>query len=163
MVTLRRISLIASTTLALAALVAAADAQPYGPGSGMMGPGMIMGPGMHGRFSRMCGPAAAGFAEWRIDRLEKLIKPTDAQRGKFEEFKAASKKAAEMMRSACPTEVPATMPGRMDAMEKRMEIMLQAVKTVRPALDAFYATLSDGQKTQFNSTSGHRRFWRHRG
>ena len=128
----------------------------------MMGPGMMMGPEMMGRsgLGRMCRPAAAGFAEWRIDRLERLIKPTDAQRGKFDEFKAASNKAAEIMRSACPTDVPATMPGRMEAMEKRMDAMLQSVKAVRPTLDAFYATLTDEQKKRLDSSSGPRRFWR---
>jgi hypothetical protein len=116
----------------------------------MMGPGM-MGPGMMGP---MCSPRAAGMAEWRIDRLERAIKPTEAQRAKLDEFKAASLKAAEAMRSA------ASMVGRMEAMEKRLETMLQAIKTVRPALDAFYATLTDEQKTVLDSDGGRRRFWK---
>ena len=91
-----------------------------------------------------------------------MIKPTDAQRAKFDEFKAASNKAAEAMRAACPTDVPTTMVGRMEAMEKRLDAMLQAVKTVRPALDAFYATLSDEQKADLNGGSGPGRFWRWR-
>lgn len=103
---------------------------------------------------RMCSPRTAGFAEWRIDRLERTIKPTDAQRAKFDEFKAASTKAAETMRPAWPTEVPTTMVGRMEAMEKRLDAMSQAIKTARPALEAFYATLSDEQKAQFNSDRG---------
>jgi hypothetical protein len=41
--------------------------------------------------------------------------------------------------------------------------MSQAIKTVRPALEAFYATLSDEQKAQLNSDRGrHGRFWRWR-
>jgi hypothetical protein len=170
MTVIRRLALISSAAIALTALAAAANAQHNGPGSGMMGPEMMMGPGMmgpgmmgpgmmgHGGFGRMCDPAAAGFAERRLDRLERLIKPTDAQRGKFDEFKAASNKAAEIMRSACPTDMPATMPGRMEAMEKRMDAMLQSVKTVRPALEAFYATLSDEQKARLDSRSGRHRF-----
>jgi hypothetical protein len=123
---------------------------------------MMMGPGMMGRggFNRMCSPAAAGFAEWRIDRLEQVVKPTDAQRAKFDEFKAASTKAAEAMRAACPTEIPKTVVGRMEAMDKRIDAMSQAVKTVRPALEAFYATLSDEQKAALDSNSGRGRFWR---
>ena len=46
MTTIRRIALVSSVTIALTALVAAADAQSYGPGSGLMGPGMMMGPEM---------------------------------------------------------------------------------------------------------------------
>jgi hypothetical protein len=116
-----------------------------------------------GHFARMCSPRSAGFAEWRIDRLERMIKPTEAQRAKFVEFKAASSKAAETMRTACPTDVPTTMVGRMEAMEKQLDAMSQAIKAVRPALDAFYATLSDEQKAQLNSDRGRRgRFWRWR-
>lgn len=164
MAVVRRIALIASAAIVWTAVVGAADAQPYGGGPGMMGSGMTMGPAMMGRggFGRMCSPAAAGFAEWRIDRLERLLKPTDAQRGKFDEFKAAASKAADIIRAACPADVPSTMPGRMEAMEKRMDAMLQAVKSVRPALDAFYATLNSEQKARLDSNSGPRRFWRWR-
>ena len=60
------------------------------------------------------------------------------------------------MRAACPTDVPTSIVGRMEAMEKRLDAMLQAVKTVRPALEAFYATLSDEQKASLNGGSGRR-------
>jgi hypothetical protein len=128
---------------------------------------MMIGPGPMRRemMGRMCGPGAAGFAEWRINRLEQAIKPTEAQRTKFDDYKAASNKAAEIMRGACPTEIPLTVTGRMEAMEKRMDAMLQAIKAVRPALDALYATLTDDQKAVINSTSGRRHrghFWRWR-
>ena len=114
----RRITLFAA--FALVALVGTANAQPYGPGW-MMGPGM-MGPGA---FGRMCGPTAAGFAEWRIEQLEQVIKPTDAQRAKFNELKTASSKAADIMHNACPTDFPKTTVGRMEVMEKRADAMLQ--------------------------------------
>ena len=131
---------------------------------GAGGPGMMMGPGMMGRggFDRTCNAGAVGFAEWRIDRLEQTLKLTDAQRAKFDEFKAASAKATEAMRAACPTEIPSTMVGHMQAMEKRLDTMSAAVKTTRPALEAFYATLSDDQKAKLDSSSGRRRFWRWR-
>ena len=130
-----------------------AEAQPYG--AGRDGPGYMMGPGMMDRqqFGRMCNPRSAGFAEWRIDCLERVVKPTDAQRAKFDEFKAASNKAAETMHAASSTDIPTTMVGRMEAMEKRLDAMSQAVKTVRPAFEAFYATLSDEQKAKLNSAS----------
>jgi LTXXQ motif family protein len=158
--------LFAVCALATLSLTAIAQAQPTDRGRGDRdGRGYMMGPGMmdRGHLARMCSPRAAGFAEWRIDRLERRIKPTESQRGKFDEFKAASNKAAEIVRAACPTDVPTTMVGRMDAMAKRLDAMSQAIKTVRPALEAFYATLSDEQKAQFNSDRGrHGRFWRWR-
>jgi hypothetical protein len=130
----------------------------------MMGQGMMMGPTMMGRrsFNRMCSPGAAGFAQWRIERIEQAIKPTDAQRAKLDEYKAASAKAAEAMRSACPADVPTTIVGRMAAMEKRFDAMAAAVKAVRPTLEAFYAMLSDEQKALLDSNPRGERSWRHR-
>ena len=164
--------LIASAALGIAALLAAAAAQPFGPGMmgpGFMGPGMMTGPGtagswMMGRrgFGGMCNPAASGFAEWRTDRLADLVKLIDAQRGKFDEFKAASVKSAEIMRDACQADVPETIVGRTEAMEKRMDTMLQAIRTMRPALEAFYATLGDEQKARLDSNVGRGRSWRWR-
>jgi hypothetical protein len=158
----RLLAVFAFATLSLATV---AEAQPYDRGrGGPDGPGYMMGPGMMDRqlFGRMCSPRNSGFAEWRLDRMERTIKPTEAQRAKFDEFKAASNKAAETMRAACPTDVPTTMVGRMEATEKRLDAMLQAVKTVRPAFEAFYATLSDEQKAALNVGPGPRRFWRWR-
>lgn len=40
---------------------------------------------------------------------------------------------------------------RLDAMNNRLDAMVQAVKTLRPTLGTFYASLSDEQKAQFNS------------
>ena len=163
------IVLIASVALGVGALLTTAATAQSGPGPGFMGPGMMSGPGVHwmmGRrgFGAMCHPGTSGFAEWRADRIAELVKLTDAQRGKFDEFKAASSKSAEVMRNACQTDVPATIVGRTEAMEKRMDTMLQAIKTMRPALEAFYATLSDEQKASLDSNYGRGRFgrWRDR-
>ena len=151
---------LAVCALAILSLTAVAQAQPTDRGPGDRdGGGYMMGPGMmdRGHFGRICSPRSAGFAEWRIDRLERTIKPTE------DEFKVASNKAAETMRAACPADAPTTMVGRMEAMEKRVDAMSQAIKTVRPALEAFYATLSDEQKAQLDSHRGrHGRFWRWR-
>jgi hypothetical protein len=137
------------TALLLAGPVAAQ------PGSGMMmGPGM--GSGMMGR--AMCSPRAAGFAEWRIERIERAVQPTEAQRGAFNDLKAASAKAVETMAAACPRDVPQTATARLEAMEKRLEAMLAAVKTVRPAFDAFYASLTSEQKTSLDRVGP--RHWR---
>lgn len=149
---------ILAASLALVGMfaVAPSHAQMMGPGGGGpgggpgMGRGMMMGPGMmgggRGGWAGMCDPRAAGMAEWRMERIERLIKPTDAQKTALEALRAASTKAAEQVASACPKEFPVGASARMEAMEKRMESMLAAIKTVRPAFDAFYATLTDEQK-----------------
>lgn len=157
-----RHQLISSCTTALLGctmLVAQASAQPMsrGGGPGMMGPHVI-GPG----YGRMCGPGPAGFVEWRLERLAPTLKLTDAQKAKFDELKAVSARSAETARAACASTAAATVPARMEAMEKRMEAMLAASKAVRPALEAFYASLTDEQKAQLDSGGERHRFWRWR-
>ena len=155
---LHRVSCLAAALFGCAILAASAHAQPmFGGGGMMMGPHVI-GPG----FDRMCGPGPAGFVEWRLDMMAPSLKLTDAQRAKFDELKSTSAKSTEAVRSACAAGVSSTMPGRMEAMEKRMEAMLAASKSIRPALDAFYASLTDEQKAQLDSGQGRHRFWRWR-
>lgn len=143
-----------------------------GPGSGNgprgygWGPGMMMGPGMMdwgggmGGMGAMCDPRGAGLAEWRMERIERLITPTDAQRAALNDLRTASAKAAEIVAAACPREFPASASARLELMEKRLDAMQQAIKTVRPAFDAFYATLNDDQKARIN-TGGPRRWGWH--
>lgn len=153
-------TLLSLATLASVGLTSfSAQAQPSGTGSGMM-----MGPGIMNRvmMGGMCSPKATGFVEWRIKQLEETIKPNDAQKAKLEDLKTASNKASEILRESCATSWPSTAPSRMEAMEKRIETMLQAIKTVRPAMDAFYATLTEEQKKQIDSGVGRHRFWRWR-
>jgi hypothetical protein len=144
----------------------AAGGPGTGPGAGYgWGPGMMMGPGMMGWGGRggmmagMCDPRGAGLAEWRMERVQRLIKLTDPQKTALEQLRTASTKAAESIAAACPRDFPASATARMELMEKRMEAMLAAVKTVRPAFDAFYATLDNEQKARIDQGGPRRWGW----
>jgi hypothetical protein len=144
--------------LLLTSFPAAAQPGPHGWGPGMMmGPGM-MGSGMMG--AGMCDPRAAGLAEWRIDAIERAVRPTESQRKGLDDLKAASTKAAETIAAACPRVFPETAPARLELMEKRLDAMLTAIKTVRPAFDAFYASLTAEQKTALDRSGPRRWGWR---
>jgi hypothetical protein len=135
----------------------------YGPGRGYgWGPGSMMGPGMMGwrGMAGMCDPRAAGLAEWRAQRIASLVKPTDAQKKALDDLRAASAKAAETIAAACPRDFPTNASQRMELMEKRLEAMLTAIKTVRPAFDAFYNSLTDEQKARVNAAGPRRWGWR---
>jgi hypothetical protein len=54
------------------------------------------------------------------------------------------------MQAACPDETPITPPGRLEAMEKRLQAMIDAAKTVKPALESFYSSLTSERKARFN-------------
>jgi hypothetical protein len=134
----------------------------YGPRGGW-GPGMMMGPGMMrggGGMGAVCDPRGAGLAEWRMKRIERLISPNDAQRAALNDLRTASAKAADIVAAACPREFPESATARLELMEKRLDAMQQAIKVVRPAFDAFYATLNDEQKARVN-TAGPRRWGWH--
>jgi hypothetical protein len=147
----------------MAALLSANGPAAAQPGPHGWGPGMMMGPGMMGQGmmgAGMCDPRAAGLAEWRIETIERAVRPTESQRKALDDLKAASTKAAETIAAACPRDLPETAPARLELMEKRLDAMLAAIKTVRPAFDAFYASLTAEQKTALDRVGPRRWGWR---
>jgi LTXXQ motif family protein len=103
------------------------------------------------RAAEVCSDNAAQLTDWPIERISAVVEPTDAQRPALEELRAASAKAIDMLKSGCPRDLPSIPTGRVAAMESRLQVMLAAVQTVRPALERFYQSLSDEQKARFNA------------
>jgi hypothetical protein len=141
------------------------DTGPTGPGTGRMGPGMTGRGGIDPNDPDITGPRGdAGFcqerfarmAQLRLERIQRLVRPMEEQRLAFEELRMAAAKAVEIARAACPIERPLTPPARMAAAERLMEARLQALKTVRPALESFYKVLSDEQKIRWANGSDSR-------
>jgi len=93
----------------------------------------------------------ANVMSWPTDRIDNAIHPNDAQRAKADALQSALSQAADTIKAACPSEAPTTPPGRLAAIGKRLQAMLQAVDTVQPALADFYNSLSDDQKARFNT------------
>ncbi len=114
-------------------------------------------PGRRGRPDRgrahiahICVEPSPGLTDWPIERIAQTVEPTEAQRARLDELQAATAKAVNILQSACPIDLPSTPVGRLEALEQRLGVMLQAVQTVRPALDRFYQSLNDEQKARFN-------------
>jgi hypothetical protein len=91
------------------------------------------------------------LTQWPVDEIAQVVEPTPQQRDLLNGLKAASARAARLLQGACPAHPPATPLGRLDAMAKRLDTMLQALDVVRPALAKFYDPLSDEQKARFNA------------
>jgi hypothetical protein len=102
-------------------------------------------------FAELCGEAAPGLTEWPVDRIVAAVAPNEQQRALLDALVRAADKAAETLRAACPRSVPVTPVGRLEALEEQLAAMQQAVGAVRPALEAFYGSLSDDQKERFNA------------
>jgi hypothetical protein len=100
------------------------------------------------RFATMCGPEGGRILERMVARMERITKPTDAQRPAFDKLKEAAVKAREAGIAGCPAEPSMTLPGRLADAEKRLAARLEATRILRPAIEAYYALLSDEQKAR---------------
>jgi hypothetical protein len=100
--------------------------------------------------SASCGAVQPGLTDWPSAAIEQSVRPNEDQRRALDALRNAADDAANMLSEACEPEQALTPPARLAAVGKRLDAMLQAVKTVRAALDTFYGTLSDEQKAAFD-------------
>jgi len=100
--------------------------------------------------SKNCSEAKPGLANLPIEKIEDVVKPTDAQADGLKQLQDATGKAVSLLQAACPEQTPLTPPGRLAAMEKRLQAMIDAANTVKPALEGFYSSLSNEQKARFD-------------
>jgi hypothetical protein len=105
----------------------------------------------NGSLAQSCQTAQASVPEWPTAEIESRLHPNEAQRASLTSLQQATAKATEMLKASCPTTEPISPPARLDAIRNRLDTMLQAVKTVRVALDDFYGKLNDEQKAQFEA------------
>lgn len=98
-----------------------------------------------------CDANKPGLTNLPIERIEDAVKPTEQQLGSLDRLDQATSKAVQLLAAACPDDIPLTPIGRLEAMEKRLDAMVQAGKTVQPALEEFYASLTNEQKARFNT------------
>jgi hypothetical protein len=78
------------------------------------------------------------------------VQPTEAQDASLDRLDEAMQKAVDTLREACPNTVAMTPVGRLEVMKQRLDAMIQAANTVRPAPEDLYAALNDEQKAKFN-------------
>jgi hypothetical protein len=106
---------------------------------------------MPDRLAQMCGEDSRDIAGLPIDQIQQGLQLNDAQRAALDDLANASVKAAQDIKAACPTQIASTAPGRLAAMQGRIEAMIAAVETVQPPLQKFYDLLNDEQRTQLNA------------
>ena len=100
--------------------------------------------------AQSCKEQKPGLTNLPIEKIDDVVKPTDAQVEDLNKLEDATTKAVSIMQAACPEDTPITPPGRLAAMEARLQAMIDAAKTVKPALDSFYGSLNAEQKARFN-------------
>jgi hypothetical protein len=98
-----------------------------------------------------CSGQKPGVTDLPVERIEDAIRPSDTQKAKLDALRKANGQALAVLQAACPDSVPQTPVGRFEAIEKRLEAMIQAGKAIQPALQEFYVSLTDEQKSRFNT------------
>jgi hypothetical protein len=98
-----------------------------------------------------CSQGAGSFLDLPVQRIEQVVQPTAQQQSAFDDLKKATQKAGDQLQASCPTAVPKSPVARVDTVETRLRAMMDAIKSVRPDLQNFYASLTDEQKAKFNT------------
>jgi hypothetical protein len=101
--------------------------------------------------AQICSDPGKGITSWPFQQIEQAVRPNAEQRRLLDDVKRAAGAAAETFKASCDTNFPLTPPGRLAAMTSRLDATLQAVRIVRPALEAFYNSLTDEQKARFTA------------
>jgi hypothetical protein len=102
---------------------------------------------------KACGEGSGELQHWPNESIVQLIAPDESQRGALEQLRADAGKQAEILRTACPREIPADPVARMDVSKNAVEATLVAVSAVQPSVEGFYATLGDEQKARLVTSS----------
>jgi hypothetical protein len=101
--------------------------------------------------SQLCVSAQSLGGGAAIDPIARAVQPTADQNGKLDALKNAETDAEKTLAASCSQQTPTTTVARLEAVQGRLQAMIQAANTVGGPLDDFYASLNDEQKAQFNA------------
>src|SRR6185437_9858311 len=87
-----------------------------------------------GSLAQSCDAAQSGVLTWPAAQIDAKLHPTDDQRASLTALQDATAKAADTLKASCQPSDAITPPARLEAVGKRLNSMLEAVKTVRTAL-----------------------------
>jgi hypothetical protein len=124
-----------------------------GGGCQMMGMMGMRGHGMMGRQAKM-----GAMVDGRLAYLKSELNITDAQAEAWTGYAQAVKGRLDAMQSKRQSMMDAMQKGsaieRMNARIAGMEVMLDALKAINPAIEKLYAVLTDEQKKQADELIG---------
>ena len=113
----------------------------------------------HGRLpslAQICGDDASEFAGLPIKQIRQAILLSEEQRAALDDLANTSVESAQIIRSACPSEVALTPSGKLAAMQLRLKAMKSAIARVTTPFETFYELLDDDQKGKLVELSGQR-------
>lgn len=101
-----------------------------------------------------CSGFAPGVASFPIDKIEASVKPNTTQLADLKLLETASDQAGNILKASCPSSPPLTPVGRLDALQKRLDAMVQGLDLVRSPLATFDSSLTAEQRQQLDALGG---------
>ncbi len=77
--------------------------------------------------------------------------PTPQQQTLLSTLQGAAAKARDIVEASCRLDMPLTPTARLSAIEQRLQSISAAIEMVRGPLNGFYGSLTDEQKSRFNT------------
>jgi hypothetical protein len=102
---------------------------------------------------KACFEGAGKLQHWPNDSIAQLIAPDENQSGVLEQLRGNAGKQAEILRAACPRDIPADPVAQVNVSNNVVDGMLAAITAVLPSIESFYATLGDEQKARLVAES----------
>lgn len=140
----------------------------FGPHGGRFG-GDGFGLSLLAQGGGLCNGRGAEMADHMVVAMEHRLKTTDAQKPALDELKSAIKAGVAKVEASCPPKPERaadgarpprpTPPERLARLEAGLVARLEAVRTVRPAAEKLYASLSEEQKAKVAEMGPGRRGW----
>ena len=93
---------------------------------------------------------------WPASDIEAKLRLSASQRDQLDVLSRMNELARNTLNFDCQPDDNLTPSDRLATADVRLDAMLEAIKWVRPALDDFFATLSDEQKAQFDTIGAKR-------
>ena len=101
--------------------------------------------------SQLCVSAESLAGGAAVEPIAKAVQPTADQNGKLDALKTAEADAEKTLSASCAQQAPTTTVARLEAVQGRLQAMIQAANTVSGPLNDFYVSLNDEQKAAFNT------------
>ncbi|HLZ02707.1 MAG TPA: Spy/CpxP family protein refolding chaperone [Bradyrhizobium sp.] len=97
-----------------------------------------------------------GTLPWPKSEIEAKLHLNEWQRDELDVVQRMIGFATDTLNLNCQPDETLSPPARLATADARLDVMLNAIKLVRPALDDFFATLNEEQKAQFETIGAKR-------
>jgi hypothetical protein len=102
---------------------------------------------------KLCYAQAQRAPQWPAEQIARAVRPNKDQQEKLAALTETSTKMSMMMMGACPQNEPATPQDRLNVTLDWLDNMLVATANVAVAVDDFYGSLNDEQKSKLDVLS----------